>query len=113
VSIKKSNIKIEVAVNEKNIPVKIEWDASDSANEGMKEAKAFILSIFDQENKDTLRIDLWTREMQVIEMDRFVYQTLRTMADTYFKATNNHRMAQEMQRFAVFFGEETEILKKK
>lgn len=111
--IKKSNIQIEVAINEKNIPVKIEWDASDAANSGMKEAKAFILSIFDQENKDTLRIDLWTREMQVIEMDRFVYQTLRTMADTYFKATNNQRLAQEMQRFAAFFGEETEILKKK
>jgi hypothetical protein len=34
------------------------------------------------------------------------------MADTYYKATKNQKLANHMQQFAQFFGEETEILAK-
>jgi hypothetical protein len=44
-------------------------------------------------------------------MDRFFFQTLRGMADTYFKATQNRELAVDMQRFVQYFGEKTEILK--
>jgi len=71
-----------------------------------------LLSIFDRESMETLKIDLWTKDMQVIEMDRFFFQTLRAMADTYYKATQNAQLANEMQRFVQYFGEKTEILPK-
>jgi len=45
-------------------------------------------------------------------MDRFVYQALKSMGDTYHKATNNTKLANDIQRFAQYFGEETEIIKK-
>ena len=67
---------------------------------------------FDNDTKDTMKIDLWTTKMQVNEMDRFFFQTLRAMADTYFKATQNREMAVDMQRFAQYFGEKTEIIPK-
>ena len=57
-------------------------------------------------------MDLWTKDMQVNEMDRFFFQTLRALADTYFKATQNAQMATEFQRFVQYFGEKTEILPK-
>jgi len=108
-----SEIKIKVGLDEAKVPVKIDWEASDNPNgEGAKECKAFLLSIFDKESKDTMKIDIWTTEMQVIEMDRFFFQTLRAMADTYYKATQNQKLASQMQRFVQFFGEETEILPK-
>ncbi|HKK79591.1 MAG TPA: hypothetical protein VJ933_08175 [Phaeodactylibacter sp.] len=111
---KKSIINIEVGLNEERMPVDIKWRSSDGPDgPGEQVAKAFLLSIFDKESKDTLRIDLWTKEMQVIEMDRFMFQTLRALADTYFKATQNADLAADMQRFVQYFGETTEIIPKK
>ncbi len=96
------------------MPVEIEWASADApAGPAPQDAKAFLLSIFDKDSKDTLRIDLWTRDMQVIEMDRFMFQTLRALADTYYKATQNAALASDMQRFVQYFGEQTEIIPKK
>ena len=111
--VKRSKINIEVGLDKDKMPIHLAWKATE---EGMdrpaEECKAFLLSIFDRDNKDTLRIDLWTKDMQVMEMDRFFYQTLRSMADTYFRATQNQQMATEMQKFVQYFGEQTEILPK-
>jgi len=111
--VKHSSIEIEVGLDEENVPVRIEWRAEDSP-EGRRarECKAMLVALFDKETKDTFKIDLWTREMQVLEMDRFFFQALRAMADTYFKATQNAKLAADLQRFVQYFGEETEILPK-
>lgn len=109
-----SDIKITISLDEQNIPDKINWEADNSPDgEKQKSAKAMLLAFFDEETKDTLKIDLWTKDMQVIEMDRFFFQTLRAMTDTYFKATQNSKLATDMQRFVQFFGEQTEIIPKK
>ena len=108
---KSSRILIEVGLDEQNIPVQIEWEAEDRNGKPKRQAcKAMLVSFFDKESKDTFKIDLWTKEMQVIEMDRFVFQTLRSLADTYYKATNTAQLASEMQRFVQYFGEKTEII---
>ncbi len=106
-----SDIVIKVGLDEDNTPVEISWLAQDNPA-GMEPqiCKAFLLSIFDEVNKDTLKIDLWTNEMQVIEMDRFMYQTLRGMADTYLRSTNNKELSDQMQQFIQYFGEKTEII---
>jgi gliding motility-associated protein GldC len=108
-----STIEIKVGLDEQNIPDKIEWKAEDKGQEATTtEAKAMLLSVFDKENLETLKLDLWTKEMQIIEMDRFFFQTLRAMADTYFRATQNTELATDMQRFVDYFGEKTEIIPK-
>lgn len=110
---KTSEIKIKVGLNKDQVPVRIDWQAQEGPNAGKSsEAKAFLLSIFDKDSRDTLKMDLWTNDMQVNEMDRFFFQTLRAMADTYFKATQNQQLAVDMQRFVQYFGETTEILPK-
>ena len=106
---KKSTINLEVSLNEKNIPAQIRWSASDQDGH-WNECKAFLLSLFELESRDTLKIDLWTEEMQIVEMDRFVYHTIRALADTYIRATNNKPLANEMQKFAQFFAEQTKII---
>jgi hypothetical protein len=50
--------------------------------------------------------------MQVNEMDRFFYQTLISLAETYKRATSNTALADAMQQFARYFGEEVELVKK-
>ena len=105
----KKEINIKVGLNKELLPDTIHWQAEGNPD-GEQEAKAFLLSIFDEATKDTLKIDLWTTKMQVIEMDRFVFQTLRGIADTYYKATQNAELATEMQRFVQYFGEKTSII---
>ena len=78
----------------------------------MQPCKAMLLSLFDKKTKDTMKIDLWTTEMQVVEMDRFIFQSLRAISDTYYKATNNKEMAEKMAAFVDHFGKETEIIPK-
>lgn len=108
---KTSKINITVALDGQNVPVGINWQAEDGPNASKTQpCKAMLLSLFDAETLDTMKIDLWTKEMQVKEMDRFFYQTLRALADTYFKATQNQALATDMQRFVQYFGEKTEII---
>ena len=110
----KSESKINIAVgkDEQGVPATIHWESVNEDQRQGQEAKAMLISFFDKETRDTFKIDLWTTEMQIMEMDRFFYQTLRGMADTYFKATKNHQLATDMQKFVQYFGEQTEILKK-
>ena len=113
-NIKSTNtISIDVSLNEDKHPVAIHWNSTANP-EGTprKESKAMLLSLFDKDHLDTYKIDLWTSEMQVAEMDRFMFQTLKALADTYFKATRNQELANDMQRFVQYFGEETEIVTK-
>ncbi|MEM6723503.1 MAG: gliding motility protein GldC [Bacteroidota bacterium] len=110
---KTTTITLKVGLDKDNVPTKLDWTSDDNpeAIQG-GECKAFLLSLFDKEHRDTLKIDLWTTEMQVIEMDRFFYQTLRGLCDTYVRATKNNELGNQMRQFVEHFGKATEILPK-
>jgi gliding motility-associated protein GldC len=108
---KRSTISIDVGLNPEQMPVELHWRASDRP--GPSEAcKGMLLALFNEQSKETMKIDLWTKDMQVVEMDRFMYQTLRGLADTYFKATGNQELANQMQQFVFFFGQATGAIPK-
>lgn len=104
---KTSNITIQVALDENNVPETIQWKASDAAAEA--EAKAMILSVWDKSERNTLRMDLWTKEMEVDEMKYFVHQTILTLADSFEKATGESRMAATMRDFCEYYAEKLNI----
>jgi gliding motility-associated protein GldC len=95
-----SSIHIRVGLDENKMPAEINWSAPDNSPENTRNAKAFLLSLWDGADKAALRIDLWTRDMMIDEMGDFFYQTLMTMADTYQKATRHEDLAVEMKNFA-------------
>lgn len=110
---KTSDITIRVELSQDRVPARIQWAATDMHEAGkMDECKAMAVALFDKEHRDTLRIDLWTTEMQVQEMDRFMYQILRSLSQTYLRATQNKELAEEMAKFAHYFGEKTEVIPK-
>lgn len=106
----KNKIIIETKLDDKKFPEEINWSTD---NKAQNSSKAFFLSLFDRESKDTVELDLWTKDMQLIEMDRFVFQTLNSLTNMYHRATNNNELSNEMQSFVKYFGEKTEILKRK
>ena len=108
--IKKSDIKLSITLDETKQPVAIFWQADDSGMEGMQESKSMMLSLWDKQQGSMMRIDLWTHEMMVEEMQHFFYQTFASMADTYQRATNDKEMTEEIRKFAKNFGEKTKVI---
>lgn len=107
---KTTEIKLKIHLDENHIPEQLFWDAQDG-NVTHQEAKAVLLSLWDSKAKEALRIDLWTKEMPVDEMKMFFYQTLHTMADTFYKATSDEKMMQTMKDFCEYFAEKMELRK--
>ena len=98
-----SSINIDVSLDKDRIPEDIRWNASDSASENARQAKAMMLAFWDGAEKTALRIDLWTKDMMVDEMADFFYQTLMTMAETYQRATQDPSLTGEIKQFAKDF----------
>jgi gliding motility-associated protein GldC len=103
-----SEIRIAVELDENRVPEKLMWSAQDGGVE-QEEAKAMMLSIWDSNVQETLRIDLWTKDMPVDEMKKFFHQTLVAMADTFQRATQDEKMADTMKDFCDYFAEKMEL----
>ena len=106
-----SEIKLQVELDENRIPERILWEAPDG-DVALQEAKAMFLAVWDHKAKEALRIDLWTKDMPLEEMKLFFYQTLHTMADTVYKATQDEKMTDTMRDFCEYFAEKMDIIKK-
>lgn len=103
-----SEIKFLVELDENRIPEKLSWTAQDGGVE-QEEAKAMMLSIWDAKARETMRIDLWTKDMPVDEMKQFFHQTLVAMADTFHRATDDTKMRDTMRDFCDYFAEKMEL----
>lgn len=98
-----SEIRLTVHLDENRVPERIDWEAEDG---GVKSSsKAILLSVWDEQEANTLRIDLWTKEMSVEEMKAFFHQNILTMADTFERATGEGKMAAQMRDFGGYFAE--------
>src|ERR1700733_7852730 len=95
-----NSIQIQVQLDDNKMPAEISWSAPDNSPEKTRKAKAFLLSLWDGSDKAALRIDLWTKDMMIDEMEDFFYQTLMTMADTYKRATRHKDLVPEIKAFA-------------
>ena len=106
----KSTINLNVELDENRIPEKLHWTAQDGGIKN-EEAKAMMLSVWDSKEKETLRIDLWTKDMPVDEMKQFFHQTLVAMSDTFNRATQDEKMTATMKDFCDYFAEKLELKK--
>jgi len=106
----KSEIKFLIELDENRVPEKLTWSAQDGGVE-LEEAKAMMLSIWDSKVQETLRIDLWTKDMPVDEMKLFFHQTLVAMSETFQRATQDEKMADTMKDFCDYFAEKMELKK--
>ncbi|MFC5194716.1 MULTISPECIES: gliding motility protein GldC [Bizionia] len=106
----KSTIELTVELDENRVPEHLTWTAQDGGIDN-EEAKAMLLSVWDSKNQETLRIDLWTKDMPVDEMKLFFHQTLVAMSDTFNRATQDEKMTATMKDFCDYFAEKLELKK--
>ena len=103
-----SEIKFKVALDENKIPEEISWTAIDGGIDN-EPSKAIMISVWDHKKKDTLKMDLWTKDMPVDEMKQFYHQTLVAMAESFERATDDAKMGSTMKDFCDYFAEKLEL----
>ena len=96
---KHSEINIKVTLDDENVPEEIQWDATEKPKDSGNDARAFALGLWDHEQRNTLRIDLWTKEMEVPDMKIFYIDMIGGMSESLRNATGDHAMADMMQDF--------------
>jgi len=94
-----SEIKFQLKLDENQVPQEINWSASDSEKGKSNQSKAIMLALWDEKENNTLRIDLWTKDMMVDEMKKFTAQNIITLADAFERSTGEEKIAEEIRSF--------------
>ena len=94
-----TDIVFNITLDDQNLPEKISWKASDGSQEAAQECKSMMISLWDAVEKNTLRIDLWTKDFSVDQMHMHFFQSLMTMSESYARATQNPYAIEDMKKF--------------
>lgn len=99
----KSKIEIEIETDDEMVAERILWNATNKPGD-LDETKAISVAVWDHKEQDTLRIDVWTKDMPLEEMRGFYINALAGMAESVRDATGDSEMADAMlalcERFA-------------
>ena len=105
---KNTRISFDVELDENKVPEKITWSAPDGGVSNEK-SKAVFLSVWDDNKQETLKIDLWTKDMPLDQMNVFFHQTLVSMSDTFLRSTDNEKMTDAFKQFCDYFAKNLNI----
>ncbi|MBP3943049.1 gliding motility protein GldC [Sphingobacteriaceae bacterium WQ 2009] len=113
---KKAEIKLEIELDDNNVPDTINWSSTDGESSDLLPAKAMYLALWDAQYKNSLRIDLWTKDMPYDEMKRFFYETLQTLGDSFIRSAGGDPMAEkviaDLRDYCAHFADKMEVLEK-
>ncbi len=105
-----SEINIKVELDEHKVPENIFWHASESNVPTVNKTRAMMLAFWDDKDKSSLKIDLWTKEMTVDEMHIFFHQTIISMGETMLRSTNDEQVAKDLKDFADKFAKRLNLI---
>lgn len=92
-----SKITFDVELDQDNVPIKINWSATDNPQgDKAKETKAVSIALWDHAEKQSLRIDLWAKDMPVDEMKKFYIECLAGLGDSIKRSTDDDEMAHQI-----------------
>jgi gliding motility-associated protein GldC len=106
---KTTELNIRVELDENNLPINMNWSSSDGDQHGIN--KAVFLSLWDEQEKNSMHLHLWTKEMTLDEMKQFMHQTLLAQSDTIKRAIGDEKLAASLYDFAHDFALKAGILK--
>ncbi|MCB0504376.1 MAG: gliding motility protein GldC [Cyclobacteriaceae bacterium] len=102
---KKSEVNFRIELDDKNVPETIQWDATDKPGD-MDHTKAISIGIWDDAEKNTMRLDLWTKDMPMHEMKMFYIDALGGMAQSILAATGDENMSRRINDLCNELGKE-------
>ena len=105
----KSKLTFDLELDENNVPKNIVMNSTDKQAVNIN-LKSLMIAGWDETTKETLRVDLWTKDMMVNEMFIMYHQTLISMANTLEKSTGHDKLAGALKDYCEFFAEQTKII---
>ena len=102
----KQSLKFNIEIDENHLPLTISMESKDVDE---KNIKALMISAWESNKKETLRVDLWTKDMPINEMFVMFHQTMMGMASSLERSTGHNRLAGALRDYCEFFAEETKI----
>jgi len=107
-----SKLTFDLELDENNVPKNIVMNSTDKQAVNIN-LKSLMIAGWDAKTKETLRVDLWTKDMMVNEMFIMYHQTLVSMANTLEKSTGHDKLAGALKDYCEFFAEQTKIIEPK
>lgn len=105
----KQTLKFEVELDENNLPNSIKMLEEKASNSSI-DLKALMIAGWDAKRKETLRVDIWTKDMPVNDMFIMYHQNMTGMATSLEKSTGQNKLANALRDYCDFFAKETKIL---
>ena len=105
----KQTLKFEVDLDENNLPNSIKM-LEEKASDLSIDLKALMIAGWDAKRKETLRVDIWTKDMPVNDMFIMYHQNMMGMATSLEKSTGQNKLANALRDYCDFFAKETKIL---
>jgi gliding motility-associated protein GldC len=107
-----SKLTFDLELDENDVPKNIVMNSTDKQAVNIN-LKSLMIAGWDAKTKETLRVDLWTKDMMVNEMFIMYHQTLMSMANTLEKSTGHDKLAGALKDYCEFFAEQTKIIEPK
>jgi len=107
-----SKLTFDLELDENNVPKNIVMNSTDKQAVNIN-LKSLMIAGWDAKTKETLCVDLWTKDMMVNEMFIMYHQTLMSMANTLEKSTGHDKLAGALKDYCEFFAEQTKIIEPK
>jgi gliding motility-associated protein GldC len=104
---KKSAIHFDITLDEKSIPEEITWNATDKPGDD-DHTNAISIAVWDDAEKNTMRLDLWTKDMPVHEMKKFYIDALGGLAQSLLNATGDEQMSTDINKLCDRLGKNLE-----
>ena len=105
----KQTLKFEVEIDDNNLPNSIKMIEENTGNSSI-DLKALMIAAWDATRKETLRVDIWTKDMPVNDMFILYHQNMMGMATSLEKSTGEAKLAQALRDYCDFFAKKTKIL---
>ena len=92
-----AQIDICVELDEKRLTERILWRAEEATDDQTRDAKALHLSCWDEKEQQTMRIELWTKNMSQNEMKRFYIDMLGSMSQSILQSTGDEYISKRLR----------------
>jgi len=106
----KKTITFEIELDENQLAEKIKMSSVDS-DKDIEKIKSILVSMWDSNQKNSLNLSIWTKDMPLNDMYIFYHQTLITMSKNLEKATGNLEVSSALNSFVKKFAKISGILK--
>lgn len=90
-------VSIKIQLDQENSPVSMNWSTSDG-NIQKAPIKAMLMSLLDSAENETIKIDLWTKEMSTDDMKNFFHKAMISMTESFEKATGEKDICKELKQ---------------